>query len=279
MRTQLLQWSALVLGIALAGCSSSGPAPPRPGTPAFSWNGAQTTFRSGDVMRTSENLQQLIKSDNPFTVRARPWAIIVSAGIAQGFSELADTYDTGAKANRNNPMPFRRQSNTLRTMASGAALELAEGVHQFLAKDADPNVQLAFEYPPGSAAQPPGLAKVSGGLLVQESEAASLQNAMLQRGVVMALCRMAGNPDDTAKTVEMMKAPDARVPRATFLLAVAKSLYEQSALFGGTKLDRPDRLKVLCTQALECLREVPENKDTKQLADKIQASLKKIRAS
>ncbi len=278
MRTQLLQWSVLALGISLAGCSS-GPAPPQPGTPAFSWNGAQTTFHSGDVLRTSENLQQLIKTDNPYTVRARPWAIVVSAGITDGFAELADNYDNGAKANRNNPMPFRKQSNTQRTMASSSALEFAESVHQFLSKDADPNVQLAFEYPPGSATQPPGLAKVAGGLLIQESEAASLQSAMLQRGVLRMLCRMAGNPDDPAKTLEMMKGPEVRVPRATFLFAVAKALYDQSALFGGTKLDRPDRLKVLCTQALECLREVPEGKDTKQLTDKIQASLKKIKAT
>jgi hypothetical protein len=279
MRTQLLQWSVLALAAALAGCSSKGPAPPQPGTPAFYWGGAQTTFRSGDLLRTSENLQRLIKTESEFAARARPWAIIVSAGLSQGYANLADTYDTGAKANRNNPATFRRQSNRLRAMASSAALEFAEGVHQFLGKDKDANVLLAFGYPPGSAAEPPGVAKVAGGMLVQESEAAALETAMAQRGVLMTLCRLTGNPDDTAKTLEAMKAPEVRVPRATFLLAVAQTLYDQSDLFGGKKLDRPDRLKVMCTEALEVLKEVPESKEAKQLTGKIQASLKKIKAT
>ena len=279
MRTQLLQWSVLALAATLAGCASKGPAPPRPGTPAFYWGAAQTTFHNGDLVRTSENLQRLIKSENEFTARARPWAIVVSAGIAQGYSELADTYETGAKANRNNPMPFHRQSNVLGTMASSASLEFAETVHRFLGSDKDANVLLAFEYPPGSAAEPPGVARVAGGMPVQESEEAALESAMTQRGVLMTLCRLMGNTDDTAKTLEAMKAPEVRVPRATFLLAVAQTLYDQSELFGGKKLDRPDRLKVMCDEALEALKEVPESKESKQLTGKIQASLKKIRAS
>ncbi len=278
MSTRVFHWSVLGLGVALAGCSS-GPTPPKPGTPGFYWGGAQTTFRNGDVSRTSENLQRLIKSDNEFTVRARPWAIIVSAGMAQGFSELADVYEAGAKASRNNPAPFFRQTNTLRTMASSAAIEFAESAHQFMSKDADPNVQLAFEYPPGSTAKPAGLAKLADGMPTQESEAASLQNAMLQRGVLLALSRLSGNGDDTAKTQEMMKGSDVRVPRGTFMLTVAQLLHEQSALFGGKKLDRPDRLKVMCTEALEALKDAPESKESKDLTDKIQASLKKIRGT
>ncbi len=278
MRTQL-QWSVLAAAVLLAGCASKGPAPPQPGTPAFSWGGAQTTFRSGDVLRTSENLERLIKTDNEFAARARPWSIVVSAGITRGFADLANTYDDGAKANRNNPMPFRKQSNTLRSMASSSALQFTEDVHQFLTKDKDAAVLLAFDYPPGSISPPPGMAKVAGGLLVQESEAASLQSAMLQRGVLSALSRVVASPDDTAGTLEKMKAPEVRVPRATFLLAVAQMLYQQSELFGGKQLDRPDRLKVMCTEALEALKDVPESKDSKQLTGKIQASLKKIKAT
>ncbi len=278
MKTQLLPWSMLVLGLAFTSCSK-GPAPPQPGTPAFLWNGAQTTWHAGDMVRADENLQQLVRTDNEFAARARPWAMVVAAGLTQGYTELADTFDAGAKMNRANPMPFRKQASALRSMASTTALEFAEAAHQFQAKDTDPNVLFAFDYPSGTAAQPPGMAKVSGGVMVQEAEAGSLQSAMGQRGVLMTLCRLTGNPDDTAKTLEKMKGPEVRIPRATLQFAVAKLLFEQSALFGGTKLDRPDRLKVMCDEALEMLKGVPENKDTKQLTGKIQAALKKIRAT
>lgn len=278
MRTQLLQWSVLVLGLTAASCSN-GPAPPQPGSPAFLWGGAQTTFRAGDVLRTGESLQRIISTDNEFTARARPWSIVISAGVTQGYLELADAYDVAAKANRANPMPFNKEASALRSLASSSALEFAQGVHGFLDKDKDEKVLLAFEYPTGAAAQPPALARVSSGILIQESEREALKKAMVQRGVLLMLCRVVGSPDDTAKTLETMKGPEVRIPRATFMYAVAKALHDESALFGGTKLDRPDRLKMMCTEALETLKGVPENKDTKQLMAKIQASLKKIKGS
>ncbi len=278
MRTHLLQWSVLVLGLTLSSCSL-GPAPPQPGTPAFFWAGAQTTYRAGDILRTDENLQQLIATDNEFTARARPWAIVIAAGVTQGYLELADAYDVAAKANRANPMPFNKEASTLRSLASSSALEFAQSVHVFLGKDKDPNVLLAFEYPTaGAVSQPSGIDKIKTGVLIQESERDALKKAMVQRGVLLTLCRAAGSPDDVAKTQETMKAAEVRIPRATFLYAVAKALYDESAIFGGTKLDRPDRLKVMCDEATEALKGVPENKDTKALKGKIDGTLKKIKA-
>ena len=52
-------------------------------------------------------------------------------------------------------------------------------------------------------------------------------------------------------------------------------LFEESAIFGPNKIDQPLRLKALCDGALEALGAIPETKDTKALADKIQATLKK----
>ena len=67
------------------------------------------------------------------------------------------------------------------------------------------------------------------------------------------------------------------MPRDTFLMAAAKNLSEQSELFTGTKLDQPNRLKMLSQEALAVLAAVPPTKETKALTDKIQARLKKAR--
>ena len=103
--------------------------------------------------------------------------------------------------------------------------------------------------------------------------------AMLQRAVLKSAGRAAGSADDTAKSLEVLKNSDAQRPRAEFLFVVAKALYDQSALFGSTKLDQPNRLRLMCQEATDALQAVPETKETKALGAKIQAALKKLKTS
>jgi hypothetical protein len=278
VRTPSLLLGALLLALTATSCST-GPAPPRPGTPAFYWNAAKDAYRTGDYQKTDTDLAEIVRTDNEFAARARAWSMVISAGLAQGFSQLADSFEAGARANRANPMPFRKQVTTLRSFASAADMQMAQTAHTFLEKDKDPNVLLAFEYPSGSAAEPGSLKKVAGGILIQDSERDSLQAAMLQRGVLLSLCRLSGNPDDAAKTLEKFKAAEVRVPRDVFLFAVAKTLQEHLELFGSSKLDQPTRLKALSQEALEALHSIPETKETKALAAKIQSSLKKTKGT
>ncbi|MGO9261084.1 MAG: hypothetical protein ACLQU1_32965 [Bryobacteraceae bacterium] len=276
MRTRVALWSALVLAWACASCSS-GPRPPEPGTPAFIWGAAKETYHTGDFRKTSENLVQLIQTDNDFTARARPLAAVISAGLAQGYFDLAENYEAGARANRADPTPFRKQVSASRSLSSAAALEFAENIHAFLEKDKEPNVVLACEYPTGSMAEPAGIHKVAKGMLMQDSEKDLLETAMLQRGVVLAMSRFLGAPEDAAKTLELFKAGEPTVPRATFAYGTAKALYDLSALWGPQKLDLPNRLQMMCQEALDALHSVPETKETKALTAKIQATLKKSR--
>lgn len=278
MRTRLPLWGALAVMWACTSCAT-GPKPPAPGTPAFIWGAARQTYHSGDFRKTSENLMQLVRTESDFTAQARPWAAVVSAGLAQGYYDLAESYEKGARANRANPTPFRKQVSMLRSLSSAAALEFAEGVHLLLDKDKDAVIALAFEYPTGNMAEPPNLRKIETGMLMQESEAEQVLVAMLQRGVLRAVSRVVGTPDDAAKTLEIFKPGEPKVPRATFVYGVSKSLYDLSSLYVPTRLDQPGRLKLLCQQALEGLKGIPETKDTKALTTKIQAALKKIKAT
>src|SRR5262249_3618982 len=154
--------------------------------------------------------------------KARPWSMLLSAGLAQGYSELADTYEAGARANRPNPTPFRKQASVLRSMAASASVEFAGGVHVFLAKKKDPTVTLAFERPTGAGSEPPNLRKVSAGMLMQDTEAEQMQTAMLQRGVLLAVTRALEADGDAARTLERFKGgSEPQTPRAAFLFAAA----------------------------------------------------------
>jgi hypothetical protein len=275
MRTRAALWSALILAWAGASCSS-GPRPPEPGTPAFIWGAAKATYHSGDFRKTGENLSQLTQSDNEFTERARPWSAVVSAGLAQGYYDMAESYEAGARANRSNPTPFRKQVSASRSFASAAVLEFAQTLHTFLAKNTDPNVALACEYPTGSMAEPQASLRVAKGLLLQESDRDQLEQAMLQRGVLITMSRVLGTPDDAAKTLELFKAGEPTIPRATFVFGAAKVMHDLSALYAPIRLDLPNRAQLLEQQALDALKTIPETKDTKALANRIQAALKKF---
>ncbi len=276
MRTQLLFFGAMA-GLLTSVSCSQGPEPPKPGTPAFFWNAAQSTYHTGDYVKANENLQQIVRSDNEYTIRARPWAIIMSAGMARGYAETADAYDAGAKMNRANPMPFRKTASQLRTLSNASTLEFTEGMHRYMETDKTPELTLAFDYPSGGAAEPPSLRKVSAGQLIQESEHEGLVRAMVQRGVLMAAGRAVGSPNDPAKTLETMKNADAKRPRGEFLSAMAQELFDRTELFGPAKLDLPNRTKMVCQEATEALEAGPETKESKALKAKIEAALKKIK--
>ncbi len=85
---------------------------------------------------------------------------------------------------------------------------------------------------------------------------------------------MVGANDDVAKALETFKSGDVKVPRAVFLQGTPRSLVDEADLYTPTKLDQPDRLKLLCQQATKALDGLPANKDTKDLQARIAKLLK-----
>ena len=270
--------AVVAVGLLATSCNT-GPALPKPGTPAFDWSAAVEAYRLGDYLRTSQMLVKVARTDNAYTARALPWGLVVSSGLARAFRELGDRYELGARANRNNPTPFRRQVTVARGSASGEALQFAETFHRFLEVNKDPSIPLSFSCPIGNVAEPPQLGKVIKGMLLPPAEMESMQRAMLQRGVLMSACLAVGAPGDSAKASELFKNGNVQVPRDAFMAAMASSLYEESQLFGSSKLDQPNRTKLLLSEATAALKSIPPTKQTKDLQKKIESSLKKLKGT
>jgi len=263
--------AALLLQISCSGQSAL----PKAGSPAYYWSNAKAAYKAGDLVKTDEELQRILVGESEFTARARVWDMVTSGGLAQGYSALSDAYDAGARANRQNPLPYRKRVSELRTLAGNMSIQLADGVHKYLETDKEPNALMSFPFPAGSASEPAGLLRVTKALFVKDSEQAQLQTAMLQRGVVLALCRTTGNEEDAAKTLQLFQAPEIRVPRETLLLGSARILQETSDVFTDKKLDLPNKLKIVLQEATAALKAVPATKETKVITEKIQKSLKK----
>ncbi len=262
--------AAISATLIFTSCSSD--SGPQQGTPAYDWAAAKQTFAAGDYAKTVDNLDKVTASDNEFTAKARPWLLVLTSGIARGNMELADRYETGARANKSDSS-FRRNMSAYRTQASQASLHFAEVLAVFQ-KGKDESVPLAFSFPTGSASPPLMLTKIASGVAPTPADADAAQKQNIERTVLLSACAAAGAPDDTARAAEILKTPDAKVPRAVFVTAMANALYDESSLYGRQKLDDPEKMKIFCTRSQEALKTVPESKETKALNEKIEKALK-----
>jgi hypothetical protein len=269
--------AGLVAAALFAISCSKGPAPAKPGTPAFYWSAANQAYRSGDSIKTAEYLGQVAATENEFTTRARVWSMVVASGLTQGYMELGDAYENGARMNRSNPAAFRKQAAVARAAAAQASMQYTEAIHRFMEGAKEAAIPLAFEMPAGATEEPATLGKLAKGILPLGAEADSLHKAMLERGLVLRACRAVGQKDDIAKAAAVYRA--GTVPRETFLLGMAQTMYEQSELFGPKKLDQPRRVSLLCTEALEALGLIPPTKETRALERRIQSTLKKMKVA
>src|SRR5262249_42050036 len=152
----------------------------------------------------------------------------------------ADSYETGSRMNKSDPSTFRRRISDYRGFAKRLSLQFAEHAAKLDQAQGD-TIPLAFGYPAGTAAPVPALTRVANGVLLPPSEAEAAQKRALDRGVLLAACRIAGAADDTAKTEALLRAPDAKVARAVVVLAIAQTLYNESQLYGPRKLDDPEK--------------------------------------
>lgn len=275
-RVRVLSAIVIAGGGLLATSCSSGPEPPRPGTPAFFWSAAKETYAAGDYQKTSEHLAHIYRTENPYTARAQAWNLILTSGMAKSYMDLADYFDYGARARAMNPGQFRRQASDFRTYASRLALQFAETFNDFDKGNKDPKVALDFTYPEGSALASPQIAKIGHGDLPTPAVLDDIRRQHLKTGVVLATCSALGVPEDTAKAQQIFKTGPVQVPRETFLFAMANALHEQAQLFGRTKLDQPQRLKMFDSRALDLVKTLPQTKEAAALSVKIQKSLKLV---
>jgi hypothetical protein len=256
--------------------SCSGSNAPEPGTPAFYWAAAKETYATGDYQKTVEHLGNILSSQNDYVARAQPWMLVLTSGMAQGYMDLAESFEAGGHASHANTTNFHRQVNTYHGAANTLALQFADTFSKFQSKDE--YVTLAFAYPTGSPTEVVLLNRVAGGAWLPDAEIETAQKRAIERAVLLATCRAAGAKNDPAKAQDLLKTGEAKVPRAAFLHAMAAALFEESQLYAHNKLDQPDKMKIFCSRAQEALKMVPASKESQDLDKKIQAAMKKLKA-
>lgn len=257
----------------LQSCSDA-PAPPAKGTPPFYWQAAQETFGAGDFRKTNDHLEALVRSNNEFTERARPWRLIVLWGLLKGNLDYAEKFEFGARQNKTSPASFRKQVNDSRSVASSVATQLVESWQKYKAAAKSGPVTLDFSFPPGSSGPVAALAKVSQGIAIPPGDIDTANRQAVQRGVILATAKAVGAGEDAPKAREILNKRPAAIPAEVFQLAMTEALLEAAGLFDAKKLDRPDLLKMLANEALAAAKDLPDGKEKKELTTKIQNALK-----
>ena len=120
--------SAALALVSFTACSTAPTQSANARTPAFYWSAAAETFAAGNYAKTADHLQRLVESDSEYTARAIPWYLVVTSGMARGYTELADRYTTGARFNRANAL-----AEELRGQTQGYSRVFAEIVDAELA--------------------------------------------------------------------------------------------------------------------------------------------------
>ena len=263
----------LALCIWLLGCSSSGPQQVQPGSPEYFWLGAKRAYDNGEYLDASEKLAKITSSDNSFRVRAEVGLMVLSSGLAQGYMEMADAYELGARTSPENRAAFHGQVSAMRNQAKANLMQFVECVHYFTEHKSDQPVPFEFGPPAGSAAESAAVVKIGKGAALSPAEADSALKGLLQKGVLQAVSKAIG-ASDPAKSADMLKQQPLQLQRGVIFEAQAAALHEQSQLFGPRKLDEPVKLKTLCGEALEILSQIPDSKTNKDLQAKIQKTMK-----
>ena len=261
--------------IVLCSCSS-GPAPPKMGTPEWYWSAANEQFAKGDLAKTQEHLGKIMAGENPFKRRAGPWHLVVLAGMAHGYKELAEAYDTGGKQSKTQAAEFRRVVNDMNRLSRLYSMGLAEEVNR-LGKESGDAQQFAleFSFPRGSTVESVTVDRVRKAIFPPEAERAMAERWTVARAVMLEAASVVGAGTDTAKAGEMFKTLPVQVPRAVFLLGIGASLFEQSAIFDRRRLNEPDKKRLFLQMASDCLKPAAES-DDQNLKTKAKELLAKI---
>jgi hypothetical protein len=240
-----------ILLLSLTSCA--GPTTAAAGSPEFYWNAARLTYTAGDYMKTPDDLDHLIETQNEYSARALPWSLMLTSGVAAAYVELAEAYGTGARLNPANAVTFRRTASEYRTVANPLVLRFAKNIDK-LDQLPPGSITLAFPPPKGSPVMPPALARVAAGMSISAADADAMTPRVVDRNVLLSACLAIGAANEVAKTREVLGHASTITPKSTFLTGLAQMVELNAGLYERDKLDNTERLAMLRKQA-QSLRE------------------------
>lgn len=234
--------------------SCSRPAEPQVQTKSFHWTRAKERYVAGDYQKAISHLEHLIDGPNEFAGRALPFSLVLTSGLGAGYMELADYYAAGAKTNKARALDFQRKASDYRAMANHMVLQFAENTKKMDLLTGD-SIQLAFGPPKGGAVEPALFTQIAHGMMLSHDDEEAALSIAMDRGVLLAVCNIAGAPNNLAKASQILQRGEFLVRRPLFMKAVSDQLERESELYARNKLDDSAKLAMLRQLAQEALKD------------------------
>ena len=90
-----------------------------------------------------------MSGSSEYAARARAWQLIAAPGLAEGYNNLADAYETAGRYNRADSAAFREQVRLARAAASQLTLQAGETFRRFLDSGQKSNRHTRLRLPAG----------------------------------------------------------------------------------------------------------------------------------
>jgi len=208
------------------------------------WSAAAQSYSVGNYVKTADHLEHLLAAENPYAARAIAWRLVLTSGMARGYTDLADRYTAAARVNKPKALELRRTAAGYHAMAARLALQFAQDSDR-LRQIPLGNVQLAFALPKGSVQEPPVLWEIGSGNDLSAADREAAETAAVEIGVLLSVCDATGAPGDPAKARQILATGVATVSREAFANTMAQWLKAESTLFARDRLDDPEKLAAL----------------------------------
>ncbi len=253
--------AVFVLAPALLLCACSSQRGPVQGSPEWLYAAARDSYTAGDLEKATDHLGKIEQQgNNPFVPRARPWRMVIEAGLANAQLEVGQAYTDGWAHSGAHKNEFFKQKTAHFKEARRHTLHLVESYDALVKGPVAPSILLDFAFPKGSGAPVTELDRVYKGMKLVEEQRDAADQKVANRGMVRAVSSVVTTPDDVAGAQKAMEAGKVEVSSSRFLAGMATALDKLSGVFDRKGLDESDKVKILRERALDAAKRAMELK-------------------
>jgi hypothetical protein len=263
----------IALLLAITACS-----PPPEG--AEFWKQVNREYESGDYIDTLNYLNDVLRTENTFNLRASALKVTILGGMARAALELEEACVEGIPhVPAWESQPYKTCIDQYRFQARTRTLTLIDALGEF-DKAASTAGEVALDFPLPDVGPDPSsiVGRIRVGAMPAEKVLEAAIARVIDRQLILQVRALTG-AGDFAAAVELFAAPPVTVSKPRFLTGVAETLLVTAALFEQGRLNDVAKRTATLERARGCLQPAIEEGDAglqreaKALAAEIAAEL------
>ena len=227
------------------------------------WKQVNREYESGDYINTLNYLDDLLRTENDYTARAAALKVAILGGMTRSALEIEEACTDGIyRVAAWDSGPYENCIEQFRWRARTRALGLIDALSELEnSAVAAGTVSLDFPLPQASSGPSPMIGRTRAGAMPVEKVFEPSVVRVVDRQILLQVRDFVG-ADDVEAVKRMFASPPVTVPKATFLVGVAKTLLVAAAVFEEGRLNDTPKRSATLERARECLQPALDGDDT-----------------